>query len=209
MASYIHLIRHGITDGLLNRWFYGWTDLPVVEKGFEELEEYKKAGIYPKFDLSDCNFYTSGMLRANQTLKTIYGNVPFKGVEKLKEINFGDWELKTYEELEGQGGWDAWMNDTTGTFTFPGSEESMVSFTKRILEGYREVEKEHRLKEFSHRHSGKDAVSCIVCHGGTIAATMLSLFPEDKNYFFEWTPHTGRGYTIIYENGDPVRWIEI
>lgn len=36
MISRIHFIRHGITEGIKNRWFYGWEDLPLIEEGVRE-----------------------------------------------------------------------------------------------------------------------------------------------------------------------------
>ena len=209
MTSVIHLIRHGITEGITGRYFYGWRDLPVIEEGFKELEEFKKQGIYPKLDLEDTNFYTSGMIRANQTLETIYGKVDFTENPKLKEINFGAWEMKTYKDLEDENKWQEWMEDRTGTFAFPGGGDSTLSFYARIMEGFNEVKGQHRMKELSHRHSGKDAVSCIVCHGGTIAAMMLHLFEGEREYIGDWTPHTGCGYSVYFENGEPVRYEEI
>ena len=65
------------------------------------------------------------------------------------------------------------------------------------------------MKELSHRHSGKDAVTVVVCHGGTISATMETWFPGVKEYLMNWTPETGRGYTVEFENSEPVRFTEI
>ena len=171
MASYIHLIRHGITEGIQRKCFYGWKDLPVVEEGFEELEKFKAEGVYPQFDVEDAQFFVSGLVRTMQTLKCIYGDVDYTVNEKLKEINFGDWEMKTWKELEDTEQWHKWMTDTTGEFRFPNGD-SMLSFAARIREGMDEVVGLHRMKELSHRHSGKDAVTVVVCHGGTIAGAM-------------------------------------
>lgn len=208
MASYIHLIRHGITEGIQKKCFYGWKDLPVVEEGFEELAGLKEEGIYPQFDIEDAQFFTSDLIRSQQTLQFIYGDVDFTINEKIKEINFGDWEMKTWKELEDTEQWHKWMTDTTGEFRFPNGD-SMLSFAARVKEGMNEIVGLHRMKELSHRHSGKDAVTVVVCHGGTIAGTMENWFPGEREYFMNWTPHTGRGYTVEFENSEPVRFTEI
>ena len=109
MASYIHLIRHGITEGIQKKCFYGWKDLPVVEEGFEELAGLKEEGIYPQFDIEDAQFFTSDLIRSQQTLQFIYGDVDFTINEKIKEINFGQWEMKTWKELEEQDQWHMWI----------------------------------------------------------------------------------------------------
>lgn len=66
MISRIHFIRHGITEGIKNRWFYGWEDLPLIEEGVREISRFKELGVYPELGDADC--YTSGMVRADQTL---------------------------------------------------------------------------------------------------------------------------------------------
>ena len=63
MKSYIHFIRHGITQGILNKWYYGNVDLPLIDEGIRELRNLKAQGIYPNAGEAAC--YTSGMLRAN------------------------------------------------------------------------------------------------------------------------------------------------
>lgn len=208
MSSYIHFIRHGITDGIKNKLFYGWADLPVIEEGFAELEEHKAAGIYPAVDMEDTLFFTSGMIRANQTLEVIYGDVPFKPVPDMKEINFGEWELKHYSELQSQPQWDNWMNDTDGSFAFPGGD-SIISFYARVQKGVTEIVNSHRMKELSHRHNGKDTETVVVCHGGVISAAMIHWFPDDREGFWNWTPKTGRGYTVEFKDGEPAGYTEI
>ena len=70
--SCIHFIRHGITEGIVNKWYYGNADLPLIEDGINELNALKEQGIYPNTDKAV--FYTSGMIRANQTLESIFGS---------------------------------------------------------------------------------------------------------------------------------------
>ncbi len=206
MTSCIHFIRHGITEGVANKWYYGWADLPLIEEGVNAIAEFKSKNIYPSPEGAD--FYTSGMVRANQTLQVIFGDVPYKSIENLKEMNFGDWECKTFNELKELEGFDIWINDTTGTFRFPGGE-SASDFYERTNRGLKELLGYHRLREFSHRHSGKDSVSIVVCHGGVIAAAMCSLLGRPQETFWELIPAPGRGYTIYFENSTPIRFEEI
>ena len=189
MRSYIHFIRHGITEGIINKWYYGSADLPLTDEGYEALRGLMAEGIYPPLGDADC--YTSGMLRADQTLKVIYGNVPFKTIPLLREMNFGSWECKTFNELQKEPEYEEWINNKEGSFTFPGGGDSVISFNERIQKGLKELCGYQRLKELSHRHSGKDAVSIMVCHGGTIAAAMEGWFPGDRENFWQWIPATG------------------
>ena len=68
MKSYIVLVRHGITQGILNRWFYGWEDLPIVKEGYEQLAKFKAEGAYPEIP-DDAKFYTTGLVSEGDKLR--------------------------------------------------------------------------------------------------------------------------------------------
>ncbi len=201
MRSYIVLIRHGITEGIKRHWFYGWTDLPIIEEGYEQLRQYKEEGAYPELP-DDTKYYTTGFVRTTQTLHALFGDVPYKEIPDLKEINFGEWECQTFDELSQKEGGAEWLADANGTFVFPGGE-SMQGYTERINRGCRELVGYHRLQELAHRHSGKDAASVMICHGGTISAAMVNWFPDERETFWDWTPVVGLGYIVYFENGEP------
>lgn len=203
MKSCIHFIRHGITQGILNRWYYGWEDMPLVEEGIKEIDGYIREGIYPSCDGAD--MYSSGMIRANQTLEQIYGKVPYREMELLKEMNFGEWECKTFDELKDMEGFDQWMSTTDGSFRFPGGE-SAKDFYQRTEKGLKELIGYHRLKELSHRHSGKDCTSIVVCHGGVIASAMCQLMGIPVEDFWKWIPQPARGFTFYFDKGEPVKY---
>ena len=119
------------------------------------------------------------MIRAEQTLDVIYGDVQRKAIKNLSEMSFGRWECKTFDELKLEPEFDEWMNCTDNSFVFP-EGDSILSFYERVEKGFDELLGLHRLKELSHRHSGKDATSVIVCHGGVISACMERYFSGDR-----------------------------
>jgi len=47
MKSYIHFIRHGITEGNAKKWYYGWTDVPLLPEGVAALQNLCAQCIYP------------------------------------------------------------------------------------------------------------------------------------------------------------------
>lgn len=206
MKSCIHFIRHGITEGILNRWYYGSTDMPIVQEGYDALEALKTEGIYPALGDADC--YTSGMIRANQTFETIYGNTKYRVIRDLREMSFGRWECKTFDQLKEMDEFDQWINDKTGTFTFPGGD-STVEFYKRVYGGLEELLGYHRIKESLYKDSGEDAVTIIVCHGGVISACMSHLFGLPAEDFWKWIPQPGRGFTAYFDDGKPTHFEEI
>ena len=69
----------------------------MAEEGIDNIRNLKLLQVYP--DING-GFFTSGMLRTNQTLNLIYGDVDKKYVRNFREINFGEFEKKTHEKLK-------------------------------------------------------------------------------------------------------------
>lgn len=199
MKSHIHLIRHGITEGNLNRWYYGAKDIPLVDQGIAALKASAAEGIYP--DLADSDIYTSGMLRCIQTLNAIYGDIEHTIIPELREINCGEFECKSHKELLPDERYVIWCDDKTGDMPMPGGE-SRNGFLARVHTGFEELFKRHQLKMLSLRHSGREASSIAIIHGGVISAIMFELFGEgDINKFWSWMPDPGRGWSISITDG--------
>ncbi|QIB70335.1 hypothetical protein Ami103574_14000 [Aminipila butyrica] len=202
-VSYIHIIRHGTTEGNVKRWYYGQSDLPLLEEGKELLAALKADSIYPRVDGAD--FYTTGMLRTEETFQIIFGEQEHGVLEELREISFGDYERFTYEELKELPEYQQWISDETGELGPPNGESRQV-FQSRVLQGFKKLGDLHQLKELSTRHSGKEAHSVVVCHGGVIAEVMADCFPEEDKHFYKWIPDPGHGYTLRMEDGKPVSY---
>ena len=201
IKSTIYLIRHGMTEGNKKMWHYGWADIPLLPEGVEKIKEFKEQGVYPK--LEDANYYTSGMIRTEMTFNTIFGDKEHKIIENLKEINFGEFEKKTYDEIKDDERYQKWISDNEGIVPMPGGESKAV-FGERVSEGFKEVINLHRLKEWAHRHDREDANSVVVCHGGVIGCIMVMYFGSDWQEFFQWIPEPGRGYALKMDDGQVV-----
>jgi len=177
----IHLIRHGKTVANEQKLYCGTTDLPLSEAGIAELRHLKERGIYPK---SADLYYTSGLLRAEQTLDLLYDSVKRSVMPALAEFNFGDFEMKSYETLKERHDYQVWIADNTGLVACPNGDNRQ-EFIRRCTQGYAQVEL-----------NARNALnSFVVCHGGVIACIMEFLFPTTHN-FYEWQPEPGHGYTI-------------
>lgn len=199
--SKIHLIRHGITEGNIKNWFYGASEVPLAPEGIQALKKQAESGIYPKPESAD--YYTSGMNRTEQTLQLIYGDIEHEQIEELREMNFGTYEKKSYEDLKDDSEFRTWLKDKSGE-TSPPEGESIKEFMSRVNIGWDKMIGLHRLKELSVRHNGKTAESVVVCHGGVISAIMEAIFPGEKGHFFEWIPDPGHGYTLTMDGGEIV-----
>lgn len=198
MESSICLIRHGITEGNKNRLYYGFSDVPLADEGIDELTKLAQAGIYPYDEEAD--FYTTGLKRTEQTLSLIYGEKDHLHIEEMREINFGNFEMKSHDDLRELEDYKVWKKDVSGNLAPPGGE-SLAGFSKRVLKGFEILKNRHALKELSMRHSGKKALSVMVCHGGSISAVLNSIYPEDGGNFYRWIPNPGHGYILTLEDG--------
>ena len=210
MKSQIHLIRHGITEGNLKRWYYGSSDSPLAAEGVDALAELAGAGIYPPADETEnraaADLYTSGLLRTEQTLFLIYGIREHRVLAELQEMHFGEYEGKTHQELEAEAPYQTWVSDKTGGLAPPGGE-SPLEFRSRIAGGFQTLLGNHRLKELSLRHQGREAHSILVCHGGVISAIMMEQFPGEEKNLYQWIPDPGHGYTITLEDSQAAGYL--
>lgn len=184
--STIYLIRHGITEANLAHLYCGSTDLPLSEQGAAALRAMRgKYSVSP-----DCRFFTSGMLRTEQTLQLLFGTVPHQSEPKLREMDFGDFEMKSYEALKDEPAYQTWLQGDNERNVAPGGESGQL-MTLRVLEAFRAITAEDR-----------DAV--IVTHGGPISAIMQALFPEEGKNRYEWQRAPGCGYAISDGKYQPI-----
>ena len=200
--SYIVLLRHGLTEGNLKRWFYGGVDIPLAEKGREQLKKQRESGLYPAVP-EDAQYFTSGMQRAEESLRIVYGEHEPEAIEDLTEMNFGEFECKSWDELQHDPDFIEYITDETGQ-SAPKGAEARTHFSERVVRGTQTLLNKHRLKEWSHRHGGEDACSVVMCHGGVISAMMQNLFPQVTANMFDWIPDPGLGYVIELSEGEPV-----
>ena len=185
----LYLIRHGKTHANEQHLYCGSTDLPLSEEGLAKLRTAMMRLHATANQPSESNgalFITSGMKRTNETLQALFGDVDYREEPRLREMDFGLFEMRSYEELKDDPLYQAWIAGDNHANLTPGGESGQMMLT-RALEAL------HELDAFSE----KDLV--IVTHGGVIAAVMQHLFPrEDKNRY-EWQPACGHGYAL--ENG--------
>lgn len=180
----IHLIRHGRTLANEKKLYCGQTDLPLSESGIEEIMVLKDLGIYPAAD----RFFTSGLLRTEQTIDIIYGDVHRNAIPYIAEYKFGSFEMKSYEELKDREDYQAWITDETGDYQCPRGE-SKKQFEKRVTEGFTRILNIINFENCS---------AVAACHGGVVACIMEYLYPNAQN-FYEWQPEPGHGYTLVYD----------
>ena len=173
--STIYLIRHGRTVANDRHLYCGSSDLPLSEGGMDALGK-------KHYDISAQRFLTSGMRRTEQTLALLFGEVPREVDERFREVDFGDFELRSYEELKENPAYQAWITGDNEV-NIPPNGESGAQMTERVLEAFRELAEGNR-----------DTV--LITHGGVIAAIMANRFPAEGRNRYQWQPKPGEGYAL-------------
>lgn len=207
MESKIVLIRHGLTEGNLKKWYYGHADLPLSEEGIEQITGLTAEGLYPEAP-EWSQLFTTGLTRTEQTFELIYGQREHGTIEKLREMNFGIYECNSFEDLKDDPVFLEWGYDTEGDVVLP-EGESRNQFFARIGDGLQELLGLHHQGELKLRHKGKDAVTIMICHGGVITTMMAKLFPDQYENPWDWMPKPGYGYIVNFKDGSPVSWEKI
>ena len=171
------LIRHGQTAASERRLYYGSTDLPLTEAGKAALLAKKER--YPALLPL---VVTSGMLRTEQTLRCIYGDVPHEIHPELREVDMGVFEMRHYDEIKDLPEYQSWLSGDWYC-NVPPEGESFDQAEKRIQAAFRTLLR-------------RDEDMTAVVHGGTILVAMPLLFPEEKKTGYEWQPAPGCGYEV-------------
>ena len=171
------MIRHGKTPGNLQGRYVGRTDEGILEEERGRLSAYQMG-------FTD-EVFISPMRRCRETADIIYPIHHKIVIPEFKEIDFGNFEYKTYQELSGNPDYQAWI-DSGGTTTFP-EGESLQHFHSRIQFGMEVVLRECLRRDFHN-------VGMVV-HGGTIMS-ILSRFAKPKKKYFDWQVRNGEGFVV-------------
>ncbi len=126
----IYLIRHtkvNVEQGVC----YGQKDVDLAESYPEELEVIKEKLKGVDFDA----VFTSPLSRAKRLATDTCGDKLVED-DRLKELNFGDWEGKIWDEIKDPL-LPAWMEDFVNKKCSNG--ESFVMLRDRVLEFWNEV----------------------------------------------------------------------
>ncbi len=178
----ITLIRHGKTKANEEHLYCGSTDLPLSQAGREGLRGRRYAA-------SNVRFATSGMRRTEETLALLFGEQPHTVIPGFREIDFGAFEMHSYEQLKDDPAYQKWITGDNEKNVPPGGE-SGAEMRLRVLSAWEQV-----------TESGEDWV--IVTHGGVIGVVMDFLFPEEGKSRYAWQPGPGQGYCLAQTDG---RW---
>jgi|JFJP01.1.fsa_nt_gi alpha-ribazole phosphatase len=146
------LIRHGQTDWNLAQRFQGQSDIPLNEMGRKQAQALAERLSAEKFDA----VYASDLQRATETAKIICASQIYPD-PRLREVNFGDWEGLTYDEIKAKHPEPlaAWENDIFKSA--PPNGETLEVLAVRVQSILDELRAKHQ-----------DQSILIVAHGGVL-----------------------------------------
>lgn len=172
------MIRHGFTKSNLEKRYLGKKDESLCNDGVLALNSLS----YPKIGM----LYVSPLARCRQTAELLF---PWREkiiCKELQECDFGDFEGKNFEELNGDPAYQGWI-ESGGRSCFPNGENPK-HFRERCVYAFENLLMAHQ--EFT-----------IVAHGGTLMAIMEHVA---GSCFYNWGVENGRGYLLTDEGWERV-----
>lgn len=123
------LIRHGKTPSNKEHRYLGVTEEALSEDGRKQLEILAEKDILRKPWL----LFISPMLRCQESAGILFPGKKAYPIEEWREMNFGAYEGKNYEDLKNDSYYQKWI-DSNGTLPFP-EGESQQEYIKRCHRG--------------------------------------------------------------------------
>jgi len=167
----IILVRHARTFWNDQGKYGGHTDVGLDELGREQIR--KVAQRLKKYAVKAV--YTSDLQRAYETAWAIAKthNLPVERFCDLREINFGQWEGKTYQEIvqEDQKIMESWLKDPFNTCIPEG--ETMSEMQKRVCRCLLEIVQKH-----------PEETVVVVTHAGPIWTIISYILEVPLQYYW-------------------------
>lgn len=160
----LYLVRHGHTDWSETGKIAGFTDVDLSAIGRDAVSGL--ASSVPAIAPGD--FYSSDLIRAVKTLEILGGARNAIRDPRLRELNFGDWEGLSWEQVHQADGdylarWsDNWLE------LAPPSGETFLELADRINDWFGELSA--KLKP-----SSSSSSMIVAAHAGSIRALLCTV----------------------------------
>lgn len=169
----IHFIRHEKTKANEEKKYIGWTDESILFNG-----RVNPLPVEPKI------VYGSDLIRCRETAALYFPKAQYIPFTQFRELAFGDFEMKTYDELKNNAMYLKWINKPKQVS--PPNGEAFQHFEKRVIECFNDIVKT----------SGEYV---FVLHGGVIRV-LLSAFGRVKKPFQQIIVTHRTIYSLQWDN---------
>jgi len=178
----ISVLRHGMTSANENGVYIGKTDLPLSPKGLAELASKLDSFCYPAVQ----KVYSSPLKRCTETADILFPNIELCTVDDLRELDLGDFENKSVDQLVNKPEYKEWLKGGKGTHAPNG--ETLEEMTARTYKALHEIIMDMMNEGVTH--------SAMITHAGIIS-NMLSCFGLPKYNPQDLITKAGEGFDII------------
>ena len=165
------LIRHGQTEWNKDGRFQGQSNVALSEEGIRQAEEL--ATHFPVESLAA--IYSSDLMRARRTAETIGTHLgcEVQALPELRELNFGDWEGLTYQEIT-----EGWPDALKNFLRHPDilevpHGETFLQLQERAMKA---------IQGIVERHEGD--IVAVVAHGGILRTVLSSVLHMPLRYLW-------------------------
>lgn len=195
----LYITRHGETVWNTQKRMQGHKDSPLTEKGIHQAEQLARKLADIQLDA----VYASSSGRTIQTARILAGDrkTPVIPLDELREISLGEWEGRTFEEVEAENP-EQYRNFWECPHRYePSGGEGFPDIRRRIGE---------ILSTLVSRHDGGNLL--VVTHA--VALKTIMAIVENKDWKDLWTGafiHPTSLSELEYENGvwKAVKWGDI
>lgn len=187
----IYLTRHGETEWNRQQRFQGYKDSSLTENGILGAELL--ANRIEDIELD--HIISSPLMRAYKTAEIVKGSKDLEIITHngFKEINLGDFEGLSYEEIEKEYGHllDKVKKDPFNN-SYPNGE-NMKEFYNRVVKTFKETIEKY-----------KNKTTLIVAHGGTIKCieAYIRKFELENDWMGHVVKNCSLSYIEINENNE-------
>jgi broad specificity phosphatase PhoE len=181
------LVRHGETEGQSSVRYHGRTDVPLSALGRQQMARARAALAHERFDA----VYASTLSRSVEAAAIIADQAAgVTQVPGFDEIDFGEWEGLTVEEIRARDPerYAHWMGTRTD-FQYPGGE-SIAAFRARVGCALHDV-----LAQAPPGHL------LFAVHKGIIFSILIDLLQLDEAQRRELTVALGSIHVVVRANG--------
>ncbi len=175
----LYLVRHGECEGS-GTYIGRGSDVELTAQGSKQIHKLSKK-LKSDFALHGFdNIYTSTMKRCLETTEIISEYLPSKinKINNIEEINFGDWEGKTYSDIQNSTyqRYNEWIEDPVNNQ--PPGGESLIDLKKRVMEFIPDIE--------VYINDDKVWNIAIISHKGPLSILLLYYLKLDLSFFWNF-----------------------
>lgn len=175
------LIRHSKTPGNAELRYNGRTDEPLSSEGVVLAEQVGA-------DLSVGTVYVTPLQRTKQTAAILFPKAEQIVVDDLREMDFGDFEGRSYTEMEHDEAYRGWVE--SGCLAPCPNGEGRPEFSERVCTAFAAIVQDALQR--------REESLAFVVHGGTIMAIM-ERFARPKQDYYSYSVKNCQGYRCRVE----------